>query len=80
MDNNYVLKKIITYDCCFIYDSNFSLHGSADFEEIPMSHYGKSIPRYLHGILRVRVGHPTVVILQIKIDLDIAFRKFHVTP
>ena len=76
----YVPKKRWIHDCKFEYPSGASLNNIIDLSDYPKCKYGHALLRYLHQVHQARLHHPTVEILQIKTDLDSAYRRMHTAP
>ena len=76
----YIPKKRWIHDCKYEYPSGQSLNKIVDLSGYPKCRYGHALLRYLHQVHQARLDHPDTVILQIKTDLDSAYRRLHTTP
>ena len=79
-EGEYVPKKRWIHDCKFAYPSGQSLNKIVDLTGYPKCRYGHALLRYLYQIHQARLDTPDTVILQIKTDLDSAYRRLHTTP
>lgn len=76
----YRLAKRPTHDCSYVYEAGFSLNNSINMQAVPECRYGKAMLRYLHMIHQLRLRYPMTPIIQVKTDLDAAYRRVHVHP
>ena len=78
-DGNRKVKRLTTHDASFSPPSTKSVNNRMNKEELTECFYEHCLLRVLHTIHRMRVRHPKLRILLIKIDLDSAYRRLHVT-
>ena len=71
-------KRRTTHDASFAPPSGKSINNRMDREALEPCFYGHCLLRFLHSIHRMRIEHPTLLILLIKYDLDAAYRRLHV--
>lgn len=76
----YRLAKRPTHDSSYVYEAGFSLNNAINMQAIPECRYGKAMLRYLHMIHQLRLRYPNIPIIQVKTDLDAAYRRVHVHP
>lgn len=76
----YRLAKRPTHDCSYVYEAGFSLNNSINMQAVPECRYGKAMLRYSHMIYQLRLRYPMTPIIQVKTDLDAAYRRIHVHP
>ena len=72
------IKRRTTHDASFPPPSNKSVNQIMDREALQECFYGHCLLRVLNRIHSMRVRHPLLQILLIKIDLDAAYIRLHV--
>ena len=78
-DGNKYTKRRTTHDASFPPPSGKSINNRLVRELLEPCFYGHCLIRFLHAIHQMRLHHPQIRILLIKIDLDAAYRRLHVT-
>ena len=73
------IKRRTTHDASFEPPSNKSVNDRLLRDLLTECYYGHCLLRILHTIHVMRLRHPLLCILLIKIDLDAAYRRLHVT-
>ena len=73
------VKRRTTHDASFAPPSNKSVNERMQRDLLTECFYGYCLLRILHAIHAMRISHPLICILLIKIDLDAAYRRLHVT-
>ena len=70
-------KRRTTHDASFQPPSNKSINTRMNRDALHECFYGHCMLRVLHKLHSMRVRHPALRILLIKIDLDAAYRRLH---
>ena len=78
-DERRIVKRRTTHDATFSPPSTKSINNRMVKELLAECYYGHCLIRILHRIHSMRVRHPKLRILLLKIDLDAAYRRIHVT-
>ena len=78
-DGRRKIKRRTTHDASFSPPSTHSVNNRLIRELLTECFYGHCMMRILHGIHIMRFHHPLIRILMLKIDLDAAYRRIHVT-
>lgn len=79
-NGEYVPKKRWIHDCSLSLPNGWSLNNLVDMSALPKCKYGHALLRYLYQTHIARCDHPNTIILQIKTDLDAAYRRMHAEP
>ena len=66
-----------THDCTFPFPSGDSINNRTIQDLLEPCIYGQCLQRMLHQTHRLRLNYPHEVILQMKHDLDAAYRRMH---
>ncbi|KAL7504543.1 hypothetical protein ACHAXN_002172, partial [Cyclotella atomus] len=77
---NIIPKKRISHDLSNRRNIGLSINQRVQDELLPSVLYGYSLLRYIHLIHNIRRHNPGQHILCNKIDIEKAYRRFHVTP
>ena len=77
-NGNRKIKRRTTHDASFPPPSSLSVNDRMDRDMLNECFYGHCLLRVLHKIQRMRIRHPKLRILLLKIDLDAAYRRLHV--
>lgn len=77
---SYVDKFCVTHDCSYKYSFGESPNSSIAMDILPDCRYGKAFIRFLNQIYALREKFPSKKIFLVKIDLDAAYCRVHVTP
>ena len=78
-DGKRKIKRRTTHDASFAPPSNKSVNGRLLRDLLTECYYGHCLICILHTIHIMQLRHPLLCILLIKIDLDTAYRRLHVT-
>ena len=73
------VKRRTKHDASFQPPSTHSVNNRLIRDLLTECYYGHCLLRILHGIHIMRLSYPLVRILMLKIDLDAAYRRLHVT-
>ena len=74
------IKRRVTHDCTFPFPSGDSINNRTIHELLEPCIYGQCLRRLLHQTHQIRLNYPHEVILQMKHDLDAAYRCMHQLP
>ena len=77
-DGEMKIKKRTTHDATFPPPSTKSINNRLIRELLTECFYGHCLLRVLHNIHVMRLRHPSIRILVMKLDLDAAYRRVHV--
>ena len=73
------MKRRTTHDASFPPPSTLSVNHRMIRELLTECFYGHCLLRVLHNIHTMRVKHPKLRILLLKLDLDTSYQRLHVT-